>query len=808
MNNLSLDLPVKLEELCKFTFSFSNLIKVINFLHQKNLNIQSDLKDVIQRLYSLESLQNDIEDIKQKSINIQKSNENLTQNFFNLKENNSKLETNLSEANKKNEELEIKIKKIEKMQNSHDENINQLNQVVEENVKKENYLEDIANGNKDKIGKLESKIENNKNKCEELNKKMDDMNSKIDKNMENINGNIDMINNSIKNMSVNFEKNNSDINNKILNITNDVANITEKVNKNSINANKINFDEMIKINKELDKEIIPSEIPNFNINMDNNTSELVKAIMEEVESQKIKFNKLKEELKSNKENQNRQNETFKSNISKIFEDINSLKNEFDENVENMENNFKTLSVQKEHFKIQKAETSKIEPNNEKEYMTQINAYLSKYAPLDAFKKLSDSVKIITSALSSKISIEEVESKLKKINTRIESLEMPILGQTHGPKPRINLGLVNAVLNNKENLSNIPSEERHQIEEIDAWADLIQNKIGNNLKEIIHKEYIKLERTNNEKYDEIISNNSKNVKDIEKNYKSIIDIRNILINNPTKADLTKLKNELEKTNKECKINRIKIEELKKNIEGPPDDEENNQNNFPGTIFEKIKFLNQTSFSLSNKINSLENKHKSITKEVKEDIKQNLKIETAKIMQQFKNRLESFTTRFDHELKNKIDQIGLSDFETKMSNKFYIDLREKLDKNDLKKNNNLFNRKIDNLETKISKTLVDTIIDLQMDDQPLIIKKNGNGVDVCASCNQPVPKINSNGGKEHLNGSITNNNNTSTNIKVKGLNKSLNFTQPTNMKSTISIDKNLKVNSGQNKLPDIIPNIYQK
>ena len=155
-------------------------------------------------------------------------------------------------------------------------------------------MEDIANGNKDKIGKLESKIENNKNKCEVLNKKMDDMNSKIDKNMENINGNIDMINNSIKNMSANFEKNNSDINNKILNITNDVANITEKVNKNSINANKINFDEMIKINKELDKEIIPSEIPNFNINMDNNTSELVKAIMEEVESQKIKFNKLKE----------------------------------------------------------------------------------------------------------------------------------------------------------------------------------------------------------------------------------------------------------------------------------------------------------------------------------------------------------------------------------------------------------------------------------------------------------------------------------------------------------------------------------
>ena len=123
--------------------------------------------------------------------------------------------------------------------------------------------------------------------------------------------------------------------------------------------------------------------------------------------------------------------------------------------------------------------------------------------------------------------------------------------------------------------------------------------------------------------------------------------------------------------------------------------------------------------------------------------------------------------------------------------------------MKKNNNLLNRKIDNLETKISKTLVDTIIDLQMDDQPLIIKKNANGVDVCASCNQPVAKINMNsGGKDYLNGSTTNPS------RAKVLNKSVNFTQPINMKSNTTVDKNNKSNLGQNKLPDIIPNIYQK
>ena len=72
MNNLTYDLPVNLDDLCKFTFNFNNLIKVINYLHQNNLNLQSDLKDINQRLYAFETLKGDIEDMKIKSINIQK----------------------------------------------------------------------------------------------------------------------------------------------------------------------------------------------------------------------------------------------------------------------------------------------------------------------------------------------------------------------------------------------------------------------------------------------------------------------------------------------------------------------------------------------------------------------------------------------------------------------------------------------------------------------------------------------------------------------------------------------------------------
>ena len=802
MSNLSLDLPVKLEELCKFTFSFSNLIKVINYLHQRNLDLQTELKDMNQRIYSMESLKNDIEDMKIKSLNIQQTNENLNREVLHVKDTISKFNNNFIENNKKHEAFEEKIKELDKEKNAHEKNLNHLNEVVEENIKKTNYLENFANSDTKRIAKLEGKVDSNIKSIEELKGNIKEINTKLDED----NKNFENIDNSIKEVIGKFDKKNLDLNNKLIDIENDVANISEKLNV--VNNKSENNKAVENVVKRLSKEIVPSNLPAFNTNMDQGTNDLIKAVLDEVEDQKVKFNKIKEDFKLIKENQSKQNETFKANISKILEDINNIKNDFEENFENMENNINTLSHQKERLYESKEEIIKnsesnqaIEPQNQQQ-QPDFSFYFSKFVPIESFKKLNDNVRILNSALNTKVNLEDFENKLKKFNSRLEKTEMTIEGQTHGPRPRINLALVNSEII-KENLSEIPSELRGDMEEIEAWAKLIEKRMDKNIQEIVNNEIKKFEKSLEEKNEEIMNNYQKNTRDIEKNNKTIIDIRNILVNLPTKADMNKIKNDQEKISKDCRINRLKIEELLKNIEGDPDDEENEGNTLTGSVFEKMKILNHTCLTLNNKITILENKNKLITKEVKEEVKQNLKIETSKIMQQFKSRLESFTNKFEYELKNKIDQIGLTDFENKINNKFYIDLREKIDKSDLKKNNNLLNRKIDNLETKISKTLVDTIIDLQMDDQPLIIKKNLNGVDVCASCNQPVPKINmTGGGKDFLNGSTTNLN------RTKGLNKSLNFTQPINLKSNVSIDKNNKVNIGQNKLPEIIPNIYQK
>ena len=91
---------------------------------------------------------------------------------------------------------------------------------------------------------------------------------------------------------------------------------------------------------------------------------------------------------------------------------------------------------------------------------------------------------------------------------------------------------------------------------------------------------------------------------------------------------------------------------------------------------------------------------------------------------------------------------------------------------------------------------------MDDQPLIIKKNANGVDVCASCNQPVSITKS----TYTESSFVNN--TSLN-RIKNLNKSvINFNQPLGNKSNNNSNSDRNLTLGQSKLPDIIPNIHPK
>lgn len=123
------------------------------------------------------------------------------------------------------------------------------------------------------------------------------------------------------------------------------------------------------------------------------------------------------------------------------------------------------------------------------------------------------------------------------------------------------------------------------------------------------------------------------------------------------------------------------------------------------------------------------------EILRRVKNDASKENLRIADDLRFDLKNSLGKVEGKLREKADLNHLDEFGRKVDNKMFNEFGKKLDKSDLRKNNNLINKKIDYLENKISKTLVDTLIDLQMEDTPLIVKKSNNGYgEKCASCNQ--------------------------------------------------------------------------
>ena len=445
-----------------------------------------------------------------------------------------------------------------------------------------------------------------------------------------------------------------------------------------------------------------------------NTGLLIKTINDNnFLSSKIKD--LEEEIKNFNELINSKEKNMKERVDKNENNIKDIKNNIEQLTQDLESIIKEVREEKEDpFK---------------------NLDLSKYVTKDVFKKANDNIRILTSALGTTTTREEFENQMRKINSRLQSIELLQQGVSYGERTMINSNLVQSGISPQEMYltrpDNLPQKESIKYHNTEELKKLIISTINEEIKNI---NIIK-----NPKFAEILNNIAKLEKDISKNDGSIINIRNILAVSPTQNDLINLKQEIEKLSEESSK---KIKELFQTINGDEadeDEEEDKKNALSGLcINKKIIVLIQRFNELYNKLTLVQNKNNSLSREIKDEVKENLKKETMKVVDEFKSKLDSFTYKFENELRSKIDQSGLSVFEDKMSSRFRVDLKEKLDKSELKKNNYVIKKKINNLENKISKTLVDTIIDLQMDEAPLIVKTNAQNVELCASCNQALKK----------------------------------------------------------------------
>ena len=691
---IKIEFPFKLEELLHYTFNFDNLIKAMSFLQNNNIKLAQEINDINKRITIFDSMKSDLEEMKIQSKLIKNQNEALNQSMKNIQERMIKFDSSVNDMNKKISETESKIAEHNTNIQSHEKNLEHLNKVVEDNIKKIGNLDEEVASNKKQIWNINENVEKLKQKDKDLEDliqtKTELLNSRIDEykgDIETLDNNVSTLNSFYNVLKNKIETKNKEIETMIKNLSGGIGgklldiNLKDEENKEGDNANMGLLIKTINDNHFLSSKI-------------NDMEEDIKNIKALVES---KEEKMKENVDRNKSDI----EEIKNNVEQLTEDLEILTKEIREEKEDP---LKRLD-------------------------------LTKYVTKDVFKKASDNIRILTSAIGTTTTREEFDKEIKKINGRLQSLELLQQGVSYGTRTMINSNLVQSTGGVVPEIyltqaDNIQTKDKSKYQSNEELKKLIIT--------IINEEIKNINILKNPKIEEILTILTKLEKDISKNDSSIINIRNILAVTPTQSDVINLKQDVERLSEESSK---KINEILKIINGDEEDEDEDdkKNALAGyCLNKKINILINKFNELYSKVIAVQNKSNAFSREIKEEVKQNLKTETMKVVDQFKSKLESFSFKFENELRSKIDHSGLSVFEDKMNSKFRIDLKEKLDKSELKKNNYVIKRKINNLENKISKTLVDTIIDLQMDEAPLIVKTNQQNVELCASCNQMLKK----------------------------------------------------------------------
>lgn len=749
--DLRLSLPIKLEELLNFSFNFDNLIKTINYLHNNDLNFVTNFKDFENRISVLESLKSDIGDIKMQARNIQNANDNLNRTIQSIQERLNKMDSKINEVDKKTTDNNTHIKEYEKKIEEHNENLDNLNKVVEENIKRMHSFEYDINVNKKDISTINEKIEQLRQSDRDLEsliqKKNELLNARIDENKKNL----DKINNNIIDLNSLCSNLKKDMDLKHKELQSSISNIIQ----NFSSGKDIPLDDKNHINEE----------------KGDNTGLLIKAVNDNILLSST-ISDIQNEVKS-----------FKEFIERYHREKEDIDNDFEKN----ENDI--LELQNEISSIKKELklffSSDNLDDNKKFNIEDID--LSNYVTNDMHKKLSDNVRIISSSLGSIPKRDEFEKELRKINSRLETIELIQQGVTSGPRTMINSELVQK-----------DEEKANEHKLILSSKAEGKDKNFSNIKKVIittiNEEIKHINFGENSKILDIMQNVKKCEEDISKNYSSIINIRNILATTPNQNDLINLRGDIERLSEESKKKFVEIIKTLNGDEDEESEEEDDKWGFSGfCLKKKIDVLVGKYHELFGKLTSVQNKNNALSREIKEEVKQNLKNETLKVVEEFKLKLDNFTSKFEIELRSKIDSSGLSNFENKLNTRIRGDLREKLDRVELQKNNNQIKRKIDSLENKISKTLVDTIIDLQMDEAPLIIKKNSRNYEICASCNQFIKSDNNLRMSRNF---MKNNSLSSVGKTFRKSNKTLNLNLNSAMNQT-----NINTNNNNKKLPEI-------
>ena len=718
------ELPAKLEDLFHFSFNFDNLIKIISFLNKKNQQMSEEIKELTHQMSSVDDMKQQISDLQIKAKSQEKNLKDQSDSLSNHQTKLMEIDAKIKVVAQENVDVSNKVSQFEFKVSSHEENLNNLNRVVEDHIKSSKEQEQ-------KIQEMDTNVLQFGIKADKLEKDFKDYQSQQSEQLIKLQKGIDSNSADIFDVKGNIEKKNNEIDKTITNLITNMSDISAKVN-NSEGGSPVSG---MTGGKTKRKSVVDDQ---GSSNIGGNGMKLA---MEEIEKLRNKIQDMSRINLEQKEQYDKDIKQLTSNVDGIFVKI--------ENINNIINDFEVNSSPADNQAVPRKSISSNNLNKVANQSTNLDSIVNDAAinaviNSEQFRKLSENMRIISNNIGNKANKEEIDALNRNLVSKIEKL---------ADKVNESLKFYDSKLKNiKSGNSDSNLSSSNANFDFNFFAQNLENQINDQIKtlsvEIITKQIPTIDLSLNAQVSEMMASIQKHTDELNETYKSIVDIRSCLVSSELLDEIKDLKTRMDSSEEESRRIKYRVTELSKNIEG----EEEEENNVMGvvneqphasqgaTFREKMNILTSTMQTLNDKVAVLEKKANALSREVKDDVKASLKNETAKVIDQFKVKLESFTNRFEHELKNKIDLMGLSSFEHKINNKLYVEMRDKLDKTDLKKNNNIINRKIDSLENKISKTLVDTIIDLQMDEAPLIVKKNMKNVEKCASCNQVLPQSN--------------------------------------------------------------------
>ena len=750
------------------SINFDGLKEVIEFLH-KNINIINEkIKDFDLKFKGFDDVQNQLRENKIKTESGLRLLSGLEQSMNNYSHNIMDNSQKISKNKENLDNLKIDIEKIKL------DNKNLLNNVkkLSSNLNVENKGEEMINmenisdikDNNDYDSRLNSEIEKIRNEFqnnfEKVFEKVEELDSKI---------------NDINNQKIKEDEKPNDTENEEKKIKENLyEELSEKIKILEEKMNKISEEKTVEINPpDIDKI---EEIKNIPLtNTENN-------IVEKQEIQEIKENKehnipkkndenklkeieeklsklesyifslqIKDNVNNNNENQNinqeiiiKENEKPNDNIFNNIINFNKDINKKEENYETKNNNGNITQAPN----INQEENKKI--NSLENKLFEINSHL------DELKNKITPDKIIGKNEFVKYS-QKIEIQLKDFNDKINNLLS---------KDSLNAEALKKISTNTHNNNiQIPKyidikENKNQTSNIKS-AELIETIESNTRSMIL--EYI---RNIDISQDPKILSIEKEL-ETQSNSLNEISTKQIELSNENNNQNKKLIELFENTKKELENNIHKIEEkiysvplLREEIElcqsmiyGKEEgekyqkmtlDEKKNEISLSNSIKEELNIHGDYLKKLSEGINKINNRINNLNKENLALIKKDLKKESNFILEDFKTGLKGSINKIEEQLKDKVDKLGLDQFWNKINEQLIEEMKQKIDKKELNKNNIYLKKKIDSLESKISRTFVDTLIDLQMDEAPLLVKKNFREINEqkCASCGQNI--INNNNG----------------------------------------------------------------